>query len=56
MLLAATVATKPASECTTGPIPCCDSTSSTVTPAITELLGTVGVIDVQSVPVPDRCW
>ena len=52
LVLAATVAAnEPASSCSTGPVQCCDSTSSTVTPAIAALFSLVG-ISAQNVAVP----
>ncbi|KIJ57758.1 hypothetical protein HYDPIDRAFT_120377 [Hydnomerulius pinastri MD-312] len=51
-LAAVTVATtEPASECTTGPVQCCNSVATTLTPALTTLLGTLG-ISASSVALP----
>ncbi|KAG6378995.1 hydrophobin [Boletus reticuloceps] len=50
-LVAVTAATSSYPGCSTGPIQCCDSTSSTVTPSIAQLLGSLN-IDVSSVAVP----
>lgn len=41
----------PASSCDTGALQCCDSTSSTVTPAISKLFGLLG-ISAQGVAIP----
>ncbi|EGO02208.1 hypothetical protein SERLA73DRAFT_27709, partial [Serpula lacrymans var. lacrymans S7.3] len=43
--------TTPASQCNTAPVQCCNSVSSTVTPAISTLMGILG-ISASSVAVP----
>ncbi|KIJ69889.1 hypothetical protein HYDPIDRAFT_104545 [Hydnomerulius pinastri MD-312] len=50
-LTAVTVATEPASECTTGPVQCCNSVATTLTPALTTLLESLG-LDASSVALP----
>ncbi|KAH7917086.1 fungal hydrophobin, partial [Leucogyrophana mollusca] len=44
-------ATEPASQCNTGPVQCCDSTTSAITPSLTTLLTSLG-ISASSVAVP----
>ncbi|KAH7913160.1 hydrophobin [Hygrophoropsis aurantiaca] len=40
----AATGTEPASQCNTGPVQCCDSVESASTPAVTTLLGLLGVV------------
>ncbi|KAH0840188.1 hypothetical protein J3R83DRAFT_1183 [Lanmaoa asiatica] len=51
LVVAATATQTPASQCTTGNLQCCQSTSSTVTSTIATLLGSLG-IDASGVALP----
>ncbi|KAI0303317.1 hypothetical protein B0F90DRAFT_1816155 [Multifurca ochricompacta] len=42
---------KPASQCSTGPVQCCDQFTSTANPSVTSILGLLGLINIILGPV-----